>query len=209
MIKNLLFDLGGVIMDIRRENCVEAFERLGMKDADSFLGVYAQSGPFEAIENGSATPGEFRTQVRRVIGRDDITDEQIDTAFQKFLLGIPPERLKHLDELHKRFRIYMLSNTNPIMWHGDIARYFARSGHPVEYYFDGVLRSYKAGVMKPKPEIFLMARDIFGIKPEETIFLDDSQSNCDAAAALGFKTICVKPGTEFMDLLDKFTPQDA
>lgn len=208
MIKNLMFDLGGVIMDIRRENCVEAFRRLGMSDPDKFLGEYSQAGVFAAIENGSSTPEEFRRDIRALIGNDSLTDRQIDDAFGEFLIGIPLHRLHALTELRKRFRIYMLSNTNPIMWANGIATNFAQEGHDVNYYFDGVERSYKAGVMKPDPAIFCDAERRFGLRPEETIFLDDSEQNCKAAEALGFKTIWVRPGTEFIDLLRRYPGLD-
>lgn len=207
MIKNLMFDLGGVIMDIRRQNCVEAFKRLGMADPDEFLGEYCQAGPFAAIENGSATPAEFRDAIRRIIP-GDVSDSSIDEAFGRFLIGIPPHRLEELEELKKKFSLYLLSNTNPIMWADGIARNFRQLGHDVDYYFKGVIRSYEAKVMKPDPAIFIEAERRFGIKPEETIFLDDSEANCKAAEALGFKTIWVKPGAEFMSLLRHYPGLD-
>ena len=201
MIKNLMFDLGGVIMNIRREDCVQAFKRLGMKNPDEFLGEYSQSGPFAAIENGSSTPEKFRDDVRAIIGDASIADADIDHAFGEFLKGIPAYRLEALRKLKKNFNLYLLSNTNPIMWADGIARNFAQEGKDVNFYFDGIERSYKAGCMKPDARIFRDAEQRFGIRPEETIFLDDSQANCGAAAALGFKAICVHPGCEFMELL--------
>lgn len=207
MIKNLMFDLGGVIMNIRRENCVEAFKELGMTDADKFLGEYAQAGAFGDIESGKCTAGEFRDEIRRMVGKS-LTDEQIDKAFGKFLLGIPRYRLEELHRLSKRFNLYLLSNTNPIMWHREIADSFAQEGHDVNYYFKGVVRSYEAKVMKPEAEIFHIAERRFGIKPDETIFLDDSKANCEAAERLGFKTIHVAPGTEFYQLLCRYPGLD-
>ena len=207
MIKNLMFDLGGVIMDIRRENCVEAFRKLGMKSPEDYLSDYCQTGPFEAVENGSATAAEFRDQIRAIIGRD-ITDEQIDEAFTRFLIGIPVERLRALGRLCEQFNLYLLSNTNPVMWNRKIEHDFDADGHSICYYFRGILRSYDAKVMKPDPEIFLIAERQFGIKPDETIFLDDSEKNCRASEALGFKSIWVKPGTEFMELLKAYPGLD-
>ncbi len=200
MVKNLLFDLGGVIMDICRENCVAAFRELGMSDPDEFLGEYSQKGPFAKIENGEWNEAQFHESIRGVIGKN-VTDGEIDVAFNRFLAGIPEHRLDELAELHKRYRIYMLSNTNPIMWHSGIAREFGKQGRDVRYYFDGVVRSYKAGCMKPAPEIFELVIDKFGIHPGETIFLDDSETNTEAAAGLGFRTIWVEPGKEFYALL--------
>lgn len=201
MIKNLLFDLGGVIMDIRRDNAVEALRQLGMTDADSFLGEYSQQGPFEGLENGSLTVAQFHDAIRRIIGNPTLTGEQMDKAFGKFLLGIPHHRLAELTQLHEHYKIYMLSNTNPIMWTDGIDKAFRTEGHDVNYYFDGIVRSYMAKCMKPAPGIFEYAIRELGIKPEETLFLDDSQRNLDAAARFGFHTLLVPPGSEFYELL--------
>ncbi len=203
MIKNLLFDLGGVIMDIRRQNCVDAFKSLGMVDPDLYLGEYCQAGPFEGIENGSYTIEQFHEAIRTIIGKD-ISDSDIDRAFGKFLIGIPLHRLEQLEILHKQLGIYMLSNTNPIMWADGIDSNFRKLGKDVNYYFDGIVRSYEAGVMKPNPKIFEIVISRFGINPEETIFLDDSEKNLEISRQLGFKTILVEPGTEFFQLLKSY-----
>ena len=174
-----------------------------MTDADTLLGEYSQSGVFAGIEDGSFSPAEFHDEIRRIIGRQ-VSDEEIDTAFQKFLIGIPLRRLEALDELHRQFNIYLLSNTNPIMWAGEISRNFRQAGKDVDYYFDGICRSYEVGVMKPDSRIFQWVIDRFGIKPEETLFLDDSQRNLEAAARLGFRTLLVDPGSEFAELLGNY-----
>ena len=201
MIKNLLFDLGGVIMDIRRLNCVASFERLGMKDADSFLGEYSQKGPFLQLEEGAISEAEFRTAVRQFID-GEVSDEQIDSAFCDFLVGIPKYRLEQLRELKKQYGIYMLSNTNSIMWHSRIAEDFRQEGLEREDYFDGIVTSFEAKSIKPDAKIFHTVVEKLGIKPEETLFLDDSQKNLDAAAELGFQTLLVTPGSEFFELLN-------
>lgn len=201
MIKNLLFDLGGVIMDIRRLNCVASFERLGMKDADSFLGEYSQKGPFLQLEEGLISEAEFRQAVREFID-GEVTDEQIDKAFCDFLVGIPVHRLTELRELRKHYGIYMLSNTNPIMWHSRIAEEFRHEGMEREDYFDGIVTSFEARSIKPDARIFHHVVAKLGIKPEETLFLDDSQKNLDTAAELGFHTLLVPPGSEFYNLIN-------
>lgn len=200
MIKNLLFDLGGVIMDIRRLNCVASFERLGMKDADSFLGEYSQKGPFLQLEEGLISEAEFRTAVRNFID-GEVSDEQIDKSFCDFLVGIPTHRLAELRDLKKNYNIYMLSNTNSIMWNSRIAEDFRQEGLEREDYFDGIVTSFEARSIKPDAKIFHVVVEKFGIKPEETLFLDDSQKNLDAAAKMGFQTLLITPGSEFFELL--------
>ncbi|MDE6453895.1 MAG: HAD family phosphatase [Muribaculaceae bacterium] len=204
-IKNLLFDLGGVIMDIDRARCIRSFERLGMKNAGEFLGDYGQKGPFEALEAGAIGPDEFHAQVRALMGADGkrVCDEQIDRAFNAFLIGIPVERLRCLLELRKRYGVYLLSNTNAVMWHSRIASSFRADGRELNDYFDGVVTSFEARALKPSAEIFRYAERTLGIRACETAFLDDSRANVEAACALGFRGLQVEPGREFSDILKK------
>lgn len=204
MIKNLLFDLGGVIMDLDRDRCVRAFERLGMKDADDFLGVYGQKGAFLALESGKIDADEFHRQVRPMIDRPEVSDEEIDNAFNEFLVGIPVARLEALRALRKDYKIYLLSNTNPIMINSRIAEEFRKEGYEMADYFDGIFTSYEAGCCKPGKEIFDYTEREGHIKPDETLFFDDSQANVDAARSYGFNAVLVKPGDEFKNLLDEF-----
>ena len=203
MIKNLLFDLGGVIMDLNRDRCVEAFEKLGMRDANDFLGVYGQKGDFLALERGDIDADEFHKRVRPLFDHP-VTDEEIDAAFVRFLIGIPEHRLKALRELRKRYGVYLLSNTNPIMMNGFIANEFRKEGLEMADYFDGMVKSYEAKCYKPDAEIFAYTAEHCGIKPEETLFFDDSQANVDAAIRCGYQAVLVPEGTEFTDVLTTF-----
>lgn len=201
MIRNLLFDLGGVIIDIDRNRCVEALEKLGVADADSLLGKYVQSGIFADLESGNITAAEFRDALRRHAGDSALTDAAIDTAFQKFLIGLPARRLEELRELRRDYRVCLLSNTNPIMWNDSIARLFRAEGKEREDYFDGIVTSFEARVMKPDAAIFRYAVEKLGLRPEETLFIDDSQANLDAASKLGFATALAVPGRDFADII--------
>lgn len=201
MIKNLLFDLGGVIMDIRRENCVKAFQELGMSDIGEFLGDYGQKGAFKLLEEGALTPDEFRAEIMKScpVGT---TGSQIDDAFNQFLVGIPAYRLEALAGLRRRFGVYLLSNTNKIMWDSRIAEEFRKiPGREMDSYFDGTVTSFEARALKPSAEIFGYAVRTLGIVPEETLFLDDSQENIRAAVALGFHGAVV-PASGDVDVFD-------
>ena len=209
-IKNLLFDLGGVIMDIERERCVEALTKLGVENADEMLGLYVQSGDFMKLENGSITADEFRNSLRRQIkGGRQVSDDEIDSALNAFLIGIPVHRLKALRQLHGRYKIYLLSNTNPIMYYSEIARQFRQEGLEMANYFDGQVVSFIARSNKPERKIFEYTISHLGITPGETLFLDDSQHNLDAASQLGFATALVPPGEEFEDILKHILPGEA
>lgn len=200
MIRNLLFDLGGVILDIKRDNCIKAFEQLGVHNPGQYLGDYEQSGFFRNIEAGLITPQQFRDEVRSLIDHP-VTDDQIDEAFNAFLIGIPVDRLREIERLRRHYHIYMLSNTNEIMWNTFICNEFRKDGHDMAYYFDGTVTSFEAKVCKPDARIFRFAEDKLHIRPEETLFMDDSEANCEAARALGFHAAHVLPGVEFISLI--------
>ncbi|MCC8176886.1 MAG: HAD family phosphatase [Bacteroidales bacterium] len=202
-VKNLLFDLGGVIMDIDRNRCVRAYEALGMKDANEFLGEYKQAGVFAAIEGGQIDIDGFHREMHKLLPAG-VTDLQIDEAFGQFLLGIPVERLQALRQLREEgYGIYLLSNTNPVMWNREIRWFFQVEGREREDYFDGIVTSFEAKCMKPDAGIFHYAAEHLGINPAETLFFDDSQANVEAARACGYQAELVIP-TRGCDLFSIF-----
>lgn len=201
-IKNLLFDQGGVIVDIERDRCLAKLKKLGMKHPEKLVGLYKQDGPFFALENGDINLDQFHDALRPYMPQG-VTDEQMDEAFSSFIVGIPLHRLRTLRFLRERYKTYILSNTNPLMFEGVIAQNFAQEGLDVNAYFDGITVSYKAHSNKPDRKIFEYAIDTMGINPEETLFFDDGQENLDAAAQLGFKTALVEPGCEFIDIINQ------
>ena len=205
-IKNLLFDQGGVIVDLDRDRCLDALRRLGMENPEEMIGLYLQAGPFQALEAGTMSVDEFHAAVLPFFPAG-VTTEQIDAAFSSFIVGIPRHRLASLRALRERYRTYILSNTNPIMFRGVIAREFAQEGLDVNAYFDGITVSYEAGSNKPDRGIFDYAISTMGIVPGETLFLDDGQANLDAAAELGFHTLLVPVGCEFAQLLSSLEKQ--
>lgn len=203
-IKNLLFDLGGVIVDLERERCLNSLVSLGMTaaDADNMVGLYIQAGPFQQLEHGDIDTPEFRDIIRKTLPHE-VTDEEIDQAFSNFIVGIPVHRLRAIERLRGKYRTYVISNTNPIMFDGVLAREFAKDGKDINAYFHGVTVSYLAHSTKPEREIFDYAVRTMGIMPKETLLLDDGQKNIDAARALGFNAVLVPPGTEFTQILEE------
>lgn len=187
-------------MDIEKERCMAAFEELGLRDARSYFGDFSQQGPFMRLEQGTISPDEFHAALRTGLP-EGVSDEDIDRAFCKFLIGIPAHRLDELRRLRRSYRVYMLSNTNPIMWKSKIRDDFGQQGLTREDYFDGIVTSFEAKALKPDRAIFDYACRKLGIRPEETLFIDDSQANLDAAAALGFRTALAAPHTEFIQVI--------
>ena len=196
----IIFDLGGVIINLRKQDCIDAFRALGYASVDKMLSEYRQDGEFLALEEGRVSPEEWRAIIRKNIAKP-VTDQQIDDAFNAFLVDIPIEKLRMLRALKSRYRIAMLSNTNKVMFESKIPELFKIEGLTIEDYFDDFFLSYKMGMSKPSPEIFIKVAEGLGIEPCEALFIDDSQANVDAASKLGFQTLCVEPYTDFSDKL--------
>lgn len=180
-------------MDIEKSRCVDAFKALGLEDAESYFGEFSQQGPFMLLERGDMTVDRFHAALRPHLPAGT-TDAAIDKAFCRFLVGIPKHRLAALRALREHHKVYLLSNTNPIMWNSTIRDEFTHEGLVREDYFDGMVTSFEARLLKPESEIFGYACRKLGISPADTVFIDDSQANLDAAAALGFGTILATPG---------------
>lgn len=196
-IRNLMFDLGGVIIDLDRQRCVDALVALGDFHADELLGLSMQKGEFMKLEEGKISATDFYNEMRRRIGRP-VSDNEITDAINELLIGIPVERLRLLRELKQHFKVMLLSNTNSIMFDTKIADCFAQEGLSVSHYFDDIFLSYRLKACKPHAEIFEKVIAQAQIIPEETLFFDDSQQNLDTAAALGFKTYLVTPDRDIL-----------
>lgn len=190
--KNIIFDLGGVIIDINRENAAESLRELGIVEADRMLGEYEQKGVFLLLEEGRLSDAEMYDSLLP-LSNPGTTCTDIKVAFEKFLIGVPVERLRRVEKIRKAgFKTFMLSNTNPIFYNDWIARAFRQDGKSINDYFDGIVVSFQELMCKPNPVIFRNLLDRYGLKPEETLFLDDSTDNCAAASSLGIHTVCIK-----------------
>lgn len=194
--KNIIFDLGGVIINLRRERAVEALEKLGIKNSDELLGVYSQKGPFLQLETGDISSSEFYDLLLPECN-PSATCTDLRDAFEKFLIDIPLERLKTLEELKKKgYRLFVLSNTNPVMYNHWIDREFKKDGKSINDYFHGIVTSFQEGTCKPDVRIFQNLVDRFNLDPAETLMLDDSEANTASAAKIGLQTIQIQPEGE-------------
>lgn len=194
--KNLIFDLGGVIIDIKREAAVGALEKIGVVEADRLLGEYEQKGLFLMLEEGRLSDSEMYDSLLALVN-PGTTCTDIKTAFEDFLVGVPVERLQRVEQLREAgYKTYVLSNTNPIFYNDWIAKAFRQDGKSINDYFDGIVVSFQELMCKPNPGIFANLLSRYRLDPEATLFLDDSETNCVAAQALGIHTECIRPEGE-------------
>ena len=190
-IKNIIFDLGGVLIDIKREAAAEALEELGIAEADHLLDDYEQKGIFLLLEEGQISAAELYDSLLPLC-KPHTTCTDIRNAFEKFLVGLPVERLKTIDRLREAgYKMYVLSNTNSIFYDVWIANAFRADGKSINDYFDGIVTSFQEQACKPNPKIFTNLLNRYGLKPEETIFLDDSKANCATGESLGLHTVTI------------------
>ncbi len=200
-IKTIIFDLGGVLYDLDRERCVAALENLGLKDVDSLLSNYKQSGVFQQLEEGSISAETFYSEIRSLIGTK-VPDEAIKAAWDSFLVAIPDYKLEMVAALKERFQIFMLSNTNEIHFNSEIPNAFLKNGKTIDDYFDTLYLSYKMKASKPHKKIFELMVEDSGIVPSECFFIDDSPENIRVAAEMGFNTYLAKPYEDFTHLFE-------
>ncbi|MBR2863649.1 MAG: HAD family phosphatase [Bacteroidaceae bacterium] len=198
----LLFDFGGVLVDLDKERCIHAFDAMGF-DIRPFLGTYRQAGVFSLLERGEISVAEFCNELRRLAKNPELTDESIVEAWRKYLLDVPTERLELLLKAHHHYELYILSNTNFIHW--DMARegYFRYKGLEVEDFFDGVFLSCELGVEKPAPEIFQKVVEGIGRPAGEILFFDDSEVNCEAARQCGLQARLAPAGSRWLSYFDE------
>lgn len=201
MIKNIIFDFGCVLVDLDKQRCVEAFKSIGAESISAYVDECRQEDLFHDLETGKTGIGEFCNEVRRKAPACTADNETICKAWNSLLTGIPGRRLEKLLSLKERYRIFVLSNTNPIHWHKAATCYFPMRGMTVDDYFEKIFLSYSMHMVKPDLRIFSRTLDEAGIKAEETLFIDDSEANCRAAERLGIRTINVKDGDEWLDMI--------
>lgn len=196
MIKTLIFDFGGVIATLNRDNAVAAFARLGLTDADNRLDKYHQSGIFQELEEGKLGEAGFRAELGRLCGRE-LSFEEVKKAWLEFFVDVPAEILRYLETLKKRYRILILSNTNPYVMSWACSAEFSPAGKPLTDYADRLYLSYQIGYTKPAPEIFKYLITTEGLRPEEALFVDDGASNIARGREMGFHTLCPANGSDW------------
>lgn len=188
MIKNIIFDFGGVIITLDQPQAVRRFESLGLHDAAQRLDPYTQGGIFGDLEAGRITADEFQQQLSSLVGRR-VSFDECRHAWVGYCGAVPKRNLRLLLRLREEgYRVIMLSNTNPFMMSWAESPDFDGDGHPVSFYFDAAYKSYQVKLMKPDERFFQYVLKQENLLPSETLFVDDGAHNIEAAANLGLHT---------------------
>ena len=178
MIRNIAFDLGGVVLALSYEQAVRQFEEIGLKDARQQLDAFEQKGIFGDLESGRITAEVFRRELSVLVGRE-LTMDECYTAWHGYVDYVPKRNLEAILSLRARgYKVCLLSNTNPFMMQW-ADKDFDGEGHPISYFFDAMYLSYECKVMKGQQAL-----------PEETIFIDDGPRNVKTAEEMGMLTLC-------------------
>jgi len=182
--ENIIFDFGGVIINIDYEATIDAFRKMGIGDFDSLYSQAAQSELFNDIETGRISPQHFINGLLRLLPKG-ITPNQVVDAWNAMILDVPKERIDFLIELREKHAIFLLSNTNSI--HIDKALRAWNKTNTVSIFdvFKKVYLSHEMGLRKPDVAIFEQVCLEQNLKPSETLFIDDSEQHVLGARKAG------------------------
>lgn len=195
----VIFDLGGVVLDIDYHKTVEAFRDLGLKDFDVMYSQASQTGLFDQLETGLISSQSFVNQLKPYLPKGT-SPNQIVHAWNAMILDFPLENLLFLQELKENQSIYLLSNTNEIhvqCFHRKLHQKIAKAH--LSSYFHKVYFSNEIGLRKPQEETFSFVCSENNLTPNRTLFIDDSIQHIDGAHKIGLQTIHYQSKSKLKD----------
>ena len=195
-VKNIIFDLGGVILNIDYQITVEAFKKLGIDDFEEIFSQYKQSTLSDDFETGRITELEFYEGIKTISGKD-FTFEEYKNAWNALLLDLPKERINILKKLSEKYRLFLFSNTNETHY----KEFVTKVESDFNTIFEKTYYSHQFGKRKPDSDSFLSILKENNLIIEETLFVDDSIQHIESANLLGIRTLLIqeKPITELFD----------
>ena len=202
-VKNIIFDLGGVILNIDYGQTANAFKKIGVTNFDEIYSQAKQGQVFDKLETGKLSIEEFSNYMKEFV--PSLKSIDIDKAWNAMLLDLPVQRIDLLKELKKGYRLFLLSNTNEI--HIKAFRKMIKSSYG-EYILDDIFEqqyySSEIGMRKPNVDCFQYVLDQNGLEPSETLFIDDSMQHVEGARKLKIKAYHLKQEEDITTLfLDK------
>ena len=198
-VKNIVFDLGGVIMDIDVKKTLEAFSKLGLKNIHEYFGHGFAASFFSDHEAGRIPDEEFLQEIKKLLSKE-VSQEKIIDAWNALLLNFPPERIALLKELKSRYRIFLYSNTNAIHLRKFSQIYHNRFHENLDDLFEKAYYSHILGHRKPDLPGFKLIIEENRLNSKETLFVDDALINVEGAIQAGLKGLYLPPGLFITDI---------
>lgn len=199
-IKALIFDMGGVLVDLDIEDCKRAFkEDLDYHRIDDIIDACHQKGIYGELEEGVLSADEFRRLVLAE-SRPGAAPEDVDKAMWHILVGIAPEKVELLRKLAQKYDLYLLSNNNAICLPRS-RRMFEEAGIPLDRIFRECFFSFEMKALKPSETFYKAVIDRIGLPAEQMLFIDDSMTNVNGSAAAGLPAVYYEPGTDLRAVL--------
>jgi len=193
-IRHIIFDLGGVLLNIDYNLTEQAFRAAGIENFGALYSRLRQTPLFDDLETGKTDRGSFVKALQDAAGRR-ISEEQVIAAWNAMLLDFPLRRLQLLQQLRLHYDLFLLSNTNEI--HEEAFNNILMKAHGFPHiglFFDKAYLSHRVGLRTPMPEIFQRVMEENGLQPDRTLFIDDSPQHIEGAKAMGIQTIFLEPG---------------
>jgi len=189
----IIFDLGGVILNIDYHRTILAFKKLGINNFDDIYTQAQQNHIFDKFETGQITPQEFREYVKSVANKS-LSNQQIDNAWNAMLLDLPKYRIDLLNQLKKEYPIFLYSNTNAIHLKAfkNIIKQQYGDENLLENTFNKTYYSHLIGKRKPNTDGFKQIITENNLTPNKTLFIDDSQQHIEGANKIGLQTFWLK-----------------
>lgn len=203
-VKNIVFDLGGVILNIDYNKPAKAFKELGVNDFSNLYSKAAQDNIFNKLETGMITQQVFFDEIRNITNLV-LSNEKIEHAWNTIILDFPVERIKLLESLKNNYRTFLLSNTNIIHYHYYNDLFNKQYGYnKLDDIFEKAYYSHEVGLRKPGKEIYEYVLEDSKLNPKETLFFDDSVPNIESAGELGIKTFLITEEETITKVLNEF-----
>jgi len=194
-MKNIIFDLGGVIYDIRYQNVPEAFAELGV-DFGNIYSQSAQTVEIDLFEEGKISVEEFRAYIRS-FAVSPLTDKQIDDAWNSIMIDIPVERIEYLQQLKSQYNLFLFSNTNQLNYDAFTIAMYQKFGYDIfQDLFVKAYFSHELHIRKPHSQAFIKIIEEQHLDPAETLFIDDTIRHIDGARRAGLHAYHLQHGED-------------
>lgn len=199
----IIFDLGGVLLNLNYQKTIREFEKLGIANAASIYSQATQTPLFDLLETGKISPMQFRAEVKAFFNLS-CTNEQLDQAWNAMLMDLPKSRVELLRQVSTQTRMFLFSNTNQI--HIDWFKNYLEESNQTNFLslFEKAYLSHEVQLRKPDVATFKWVIDQNNLNPETTLFIDDSKQHIEGAKQAGLQTYWLQPHEEITELFADF-----